>query len=265
MMHLSVLLVNTGDQNCDRPRPGRLWLRNIYHVHQRLSMAFPSREKVQTDPLFLQPYNDEVFLRPKFLYRIERGVRGDATRTVILVQSEQEPNWDYAFQNAPLLHCWQTWTFEPFSAVGDRCRFRIVISLTSKDKSSSKPHKEGKLDSKGRVKTQSRRVGLHWDKEQNPDEVILPWFGRRAPNNGFEVYADSCAIRRIGWITGRKPKIESEPDKDRPKWHDIQHKVALIEGVLTVTDEARFRGAIENGVGSGKAFGCGLFSVQPLT
>ncbi len=40
-MYLSSLLIDVGD-NPDRPRPGRLWLRNLYHVHQRLCMAFPS-------------------------------------------------------------------------------------------------------------------------------------------------------------------------------------------------------------------------------
>ena len=46
-MYLSCLLIDVGD-NPDRPRPGRLWLRNLYHVHQRLCMAFPSARKTRT-------------------------------------------------------------------------------------------------------------------------------------------------------------------------------------------------------------------------
>ena len=50
-MYLSCLLIDVGDDP-DRPRPGRTWLRNIYHVHQRLCMAFPSRERMEADPPF---------------------------------------------------------------------------------------------------------------------------------------------------------------------------------------------------------------------
>ncbi len=59
-MYLSCLLVDVGE-NPDRPRPGRLWLRNLYHVHQRLCMAFPSGGKGPDDPHFLKPFRLEDF------------------------------------------------------------------------------------------------------------------------------------------------------------------------------------------------------------
>jgi len=115
------------------------------------------------------------------------------------------------------------------------------------------------LDGHGRLKSQSKRVGLCWGEKQDPAKVIVPWFQTKAAHNGFE--AQQCAVSRIGWISGLKPKIESEPRKDRPQWHEIRHKVALIDGSLTVTDADQFSAAIANGLGSGKAFGCGLLSV----
>jgi CRISPR system Cascade subunit CasE len=280
-MYRSTLLVDTGS-NPDRPRPGRLWLRNIYHVHQRLCMAFPMREmKEVTDPYFLHPFNPRDFpeiyesdgsrKKPIFLFRIDRGVRecidGGVrkrdTQTMILVQSELVPDWDYAFQNAPLLHCYsQPLEFTPAYATDDHLRFRILINLTIKDKSKAEPDKKGRVDNHGRLKTQSKRVGLYWDKDQNPTDIILPWFREKANHNGFTI--EQSEITRIGWIKGKKPKIESEPDNKRPMWYDILHKVALIEGNLIVTDVEKFCGAIENGIGSAKAFGCGLLSVAPL-
>ena len=59
-MYLSCLLINVGD-NPDHPRPGRLWLRNLYHVHQRLCMAFPSASRKADDPDFLRPFKPEDF------------------------------------------------------------------------------------------------------------------------------------------------------------------------------------------------------------
>ena len=59
-MYISCLLIDVGD-NPDRPRPGRLWLRNLYHVHQRLCMAFPSSSRKCGDPEFLAPFAPEDF------------------------------------------------------------------------------------------------------------------------------------------------------------------------------------------------------------
>ncbi|MGH9434270.1 MAG: type I-E CRISPR-associated protein Cas6/Cse3/CasE, partial [Terriglobia bacterium] len=65
-MYISCLLINVGD-NPDRPRPGRLWLRNLYHVHQRLCMAFPSDLRKQRDPDFLAPYTPDDFPEQRHL------------------------------------------------------------------------------------------------------------------------------------------------------------------------------------------------------
>ena len=90
-MYLSCLLVDVG-VNPDRPRPGRLWLRNLYHVHQRLCMAFPSSAQKAEDPLFLKPFDPQGFQHvhgPRnseqaFLFRIDPQPGGSP---VILVQS----------------------------------------------------------------------------------------------------------------------------------------------------------------------------------
>ena len=59
-MYLSILLINAGS-NPDRPRPGRLWLRNLYYVHQRLCMAFPSAYRKNNDEHFLKRFKPEDF------------------------------------------------------------------------------------------------------------------------------------------------------------------------------------------------------------
>jgi len=93
--------------NPDDPSPGKKWLRNLYRVHQRLCMAFPSQERESDDPEFLEPFNPKDFGDKQvhvkreenagFLFRIDPVMRG---RVVVLVQSALKPNWDYAFHNA---------------------------------------------------------------------------------------------------------------------------------------------------------------------
>ena len=65
-MFLSCLFIDVG-ANPDRPRPGRMWLRNLYHVHQRLCMAFPSAPRISEDPGFLKPFKPEDFAKTRFM------------------------------------------------------------------------------------------------------------------------------------------------------------------------------------------------------
>jgi hypothetical protein len=120
-MYLSCLLVNVGD-NPDRPRPGRIWLRNRYHVHQRLAMAFPCDGRIKTASDYVKPYNPAEFpfqtpaddvMNGKadiheertdgrgFLYRVDQRVGPGASATMILVQSAKPPDWNYAFGLSP--------------------------------------------------------------------------------------------------------------------------------------------------------------------
>ena len=108
-MYRSCLLIDVGN-NPDRPRAGRSWLRNRYHVHQRLCMAFLSASRKAEDADFLAPFrpdefgNGEVHVKRAmdsgFLFRIDPLPNG---RAAIIVQSAIEPDWDYAFRNAGYL------------------------------------------------------------------------------------------------------------------------------------------------------------------
>lgn len=136
-MYHSHLLINVGD-NPDRPdwNITRRWLRNLYRVHQRLCMAFPSRvPATHADRLaaYCAPYGgggaldrplpgeDDPGVPPcdapvhrersdeaGFLFRIDHPVidivDGKATRSgrprrrpVIVVQSATRPDWGLAF------------------------------------------------------------------------------------------------------------------------------------------------------------------------
>ncbi|MFZ5450927.1 MAG: type I-E CRISPR-associated protein Cas6/Cse3/CasE [Thermodesulfobacteriota bacterium] len=154
-MYLSSLLIDVGD-NPDRPRPGRLWLRNLYHVHQRLCMAFPSHQRTQHDPEFLAPYDPCDFPEQRhladrkstevdvdilkqvhtrrnqdtgFLFRIDPLSGG---RAMILVQSASavKPNWDYAFQNVSFLRAYDVKCYHPQFKRGDFLRFRLMTNPT---------------------------------------------------------------------------------------------------------------------------------------
>jgi len=271
-MYLSCLLIDVGT-NPDRPRPGRIWLRNLYHVHQRLCMAFPSASRKSDDKDFLEPFKREDFgEKPAhvergagsgFLFRIDPQPGG---RVVILVQSNSavKPDWGYAFHNAPFLlnplaAPPQVEEFEPRFAKGQQLRFRIRVNLSKKIKTSTNgvdltKAREG-IDKWGRPKAQSKRVALTWDKGQNPEDVIREWFASKGAKGRFQV--ETFRVLQIGWGAGNR--ADTGPAGDRMKFRS-----ALLEGTLTVKDADRFRETVVGGIGSGKAFGFGLLSVAPV-
>jgi len=250
MMYLSHLMIDVGS-NPDRPRPGRLWLRNIYHVHQRLSMAF------------LTPTQDGE--DPRFLFRIDNSVEDDGPRGIILVQSDLAPDWDYAFHNARILLAAepQSRQYNPTFRAGEDLRFRIRVNLSKKSREHRKQESE-RTDVYGRPKSQGKRVALTWEKDRGPEVAVQEWFTSKAKRCGFSL----CDFRmlHLGWVVGyrSKAKTQREESSDKNSGRQMRFRSALLEGTLAVTDAPVFAQAVASGIGSAKAFGFGLLSIAPI-
>jgi len=276
-MYLSYLLIDTAADPA-RPRPGRGWVRNPYRVHQRLCMAFPSRSRRECDPHFLAPVEPTDFRPPVpvpvgrdkpchvhlpraadtgFLFRVDplpnrpldRPAVGPAPawerlpdRHGVLVQSADEPDWDYAFHNAPEFLAARP-LCKPFAPVfepGQRYSFRLRANPTKRLYRGS-PGPDGRpLD----PKWIGKRIGLYAEVEQRK------WLDRHAAGNGFRVVEVRC-----------------DPDGltcSRKDDHRITFASVRFEGTLEVTDPGRFHTAVAAGIGPGKGFGLGLLSLAPV-
>lgn len=244
-MYLSTLLLDTGE-NPDRPRPARLWLRNLYRVHQRLCMAFPDAERRLSDPEFLKPYNPSEFAsghihvprgpQAGFLFRVDPLRRG---RAVILVQSATEPDWGYAFHNAPDFLCAppEIRTYDPRFHAGQAVRFRLLANPTRKIDTKSGPDGE---------RRHGRRVPV-------PSGALFDWLASRAAAGGFALNPEKVRIL-AGFVYVRKD----------PQREGVRLRSAAYDGWLEVTNPAAFRLTVERGIGPAKAFGFGLLSVLPV-
>lgn len=282
-MYHSYLVVDTGG-NPDRPRPGRKWLRNIYNVHQRLCMGFPRKEQLENDRQFLFPYNPTGFVsdsasneihvqrvqehRPHFLFRIDHIVQGNKNLAVILVQSDLEPCWDYAFYNARVLLANVPLSppvqYQPIFKTGAEYRFRIHVCLSRKSKNVMDANGEKILLDK------SKRLAFNWESDR--DKEIQDWFHKKALGNatkvprplGFE--PEVCIVMNVGWSHGWKNGGGSiDPNSNSKTDHALKFRSALLEGTLRVTDPEAFLNTIKTGIGSAKAFGFGLLSVAPMS
>jgi CRISPR system Cascade subunit CasE len=255
-MYQSCLLINVGD-NPDRPRPGRLWLRNLYRVHQRLCMAFPSSARKENDPDFVKKFDPDDFshvhgrrtVEQAFLFRIDPWSGGN---TVIAVQSALKPDWDYAFHNAQYLLAAppQIRLYDPQFQNGQLLTFCLAANATHKKDKENRP--EGKNN-------YGRRVPVPWDE-------IEAWLTGRAMRCGFEV--EGFGNVRTGYLAafkGKNDEGETDVEDDSGKERRLKRFfLARFEGRLRVTASDSFLKAVIQGIGPAKAFGFGLLTVAPI-
>lgn len=86
-----------------------------------------------------------------------------------------------------------------------------------------------------------KRVGLA------SEELQCQWLKRQAARAGFDV--ETALVMATEMLD--------------VKQGDIRLRQAWFEGVLTATEPALLKNAIEQGIGPGKAFGLGLLSISP--
>jgi CRISPR system Cascade subunit CasE len=226
MIYLSQLVLNPKDPGVRRD------LTDVHDMHRTIMRAFP-----QVDDKAARE-------RCGVLFRID--VRRDGTPTV-LVQSTERPDWSphtpTYLQTDPL-----TKRVDESFAILDTGRtllFRLRANPTRRLLIRDGPDRE---------RWNGKRVDIRGEAEQ------LEWLRRKGRDSGFELVevrahegVPAVDARSSGAVTGRRR------DSERKK--KISFGSVLFEGILRVTDAAQFRQTLENGLGSGKAYGFGLLSV----
>ncbi|KEY59798.1 type I-E CRISPR-associated protein Cas6/Cse3/CasE [Serratia sp. DD3] len=111
-----------------------------------------------------------------------------------------------------------------------RYRFKVQVNPVRKDKQSGK-----RVAVKGRAE-------------------IAQWFIQRAANSwGFEVDSQTLQVDAI--------EVLQFQDK---VGRQVTLGKAHIQGQLTVTNLQQFHNSFKNGIGKGRAFGCGLLQIVPI-
>lgn len=93
------------------------------------------------------------------------------------------------------------------------------------------------------------------------------WLLEKSESNGFNIpkavenLSDQPVGRAFSLVSSTSLRFQRNSTQGR----NVTLRVVSFEGVLEVVDEDKFRTALVNGIGSGKAYGCGLLTVVPIS
>jgi len=260
----SHLLINVGE---DPDRADwdicRRWLRNLYRVHQRLCMAFPSADSGGGDVHQTRGGNGGFLFRIDYPANTERGGR----RPVVLVQSASQPNWDDAFGLT------KDAKDDGGRLIGD-AGFLLAAPPQSREVSFGLDGETLTLSCPSRPDQCCRvRLGdlVRFRLRANPT--------RRAHDNGKRLRVEPGLEAHADWLTSKLVDTGASPiciETFAPSWaygwqgeHEpqgprrMQWWSVLFEGSFRVGNTAALKALLESGIGSAKAFGFGLLSVAP--
>lgn len=235
-MYLSRLVLN--------PRHRQVWrnLGDCQGLHRTVMSAFPSG-----------PGTGDARSALGVLYRVEEQRSGAVT---LLVQSKVPPDWS-ALEVGYLQGMGEDTDNPACKAVdqqyralhaGDVLTFRLRANPTRK------------IDTKTGIDGR-RRNGKRV--ELCREEAQLEWLRRKGEQAGFELLSVRANphvpnVRAVPGtkVTGKRPGNGAGA---------LTLASVLYEGILRVTDGEKFRRALEQGIGPGKAYGFGLLSVARAT
>jgi CRISPR system Cascade subunit CasE len=217
-MYLSRLILNP------RSRQVQSEINNPYEMHRTIMRAFPDAE--QDSP-------------GRVLFRLETLAQTRPDNLILLVQSENEPDWNWLEKDNDYLLPTpeQNPAYKPYQltlVTGQRLAFRLRANPTIKRKF------EGE--------TKSKRVGLYGEEEQ------MDWLRRKAERGGFAILTALPVSE--GMVTGR---VRRSHQKDHP----LKMLAVRFDGLLQVVTPDKFRTTVRQGIGSGKGLGFGLLSLAP--
>lgn len=163
-----------------------------------------------------------------FLTRLDE--RGDGFRLLIVsAEIPTRPDW------CPV-DCWQTKPIPETYFGKSRYAFQLCANPTKK---------VTKLQPDGNPTKNGKRVPLR------SREELVAWMQRKGEQGGFVV--EEAMLRTI-------PRGREHFAKDGARG---LHSTVEYQGVLTITDPAKFHETFTRGIGSAKAFGFGLLVIAP--
>ncbi len=271
------------------------WIDNPYRVHQRLWMALPDDIKKAHENKINFDIKDRA--APPFLFRLQTDfIRNGKPCPRILVQSAAEADWHTAFSDVSFLIDGgiESKQFDcSFIKDGGFFQFDCLLNPTKKIKnyrllfteelkdypenyspSVHNKYMEGKeklavlvesVSREERERLPSVKTGIYDEREQ------LKWLNRRGNDHGFQLIKattrntnEESGFYNPVYASQGRIQASHKKNKGTGAEYKIKHFAVNFKGVLCITDEEKFKKVYASGIGSAKAFGCGLLLIKRL-
>ena len=200
-------------------------------VHRRetmLALSSPGVLHGAVENCFIQNERERVLWRTDVL--------GDVT--YLLLISREKPKFAHVAEQFGIFgDQGEIKDYDPFLsriAQGQRWQFRLRAN----------PVRSASIGSNG----QRGRVYAHVTQMQQKQ-----WLTERAEKNGFSLADDEFDVTDTRWEIFTK-----HPGEERK----VTLRTATFEGILTITNVEAFCKALTEGIGRGKAYGCGMITVM---
>lgn len=186
-----------------------------------------------------------------------RGARRSSSSPIVA------PSWEHLIEQAG----WPSGDdaqalirgYEPLLAQISRGRefaFRVRANPVSSTRNPCKPSAAQKEKLAGSPRPRGVRVPHRTVKHK------LAWFLNRTQRWGFQIPAGSAGEPDV-LITGRK-RLDFTKRAADSRGRRVVIETATFEGRLRVDDPDLFRKSLLTGIGSARAYGCGLITLAPL-
>lgn len=206
-----------------RLSPDLRW--NPYRTHQQLWRLFPKDQDANRD----------------FLYRYDLDRGGPRFYVVSMRLPQSRQGWLV-----------ESRSYAPILKSGQRLFFNLRANpIVTKRDEADKRHRHDVVMA---YKKEHPDWHRHFTNGQLMEKVGLDWLETRAESNGFRF--DRTAVRVEAY---RKHRFNKNKAQGKP----ISVNTLDFQGLLEVVDPDNFKRALYNGIGRGKAFGCGLMLVKP--
>lgn len=239
----------------------RIWLNPLRTGAQALLRNPEKMHAAVLGGLARQPVTERV------LWRLEASERHRADlryRAELLVLTESRPSWEHLVEQAswpgadepqalvrdyqPLLDRLQT---------GREFAFRLRANPVSATRTPTNPsvsQKEHLAQERPRGVRVPHRTAAHQ----------LTWLTTRVDRWGFTLL-DTDAGPAVGLSARERLTFPKKARDGEAKGHRVVLSTATFDGALRVTDPEQARRTLLQGVGPGKAYGCGLLTLAPLS
>lgn len=93
-------------------------------------------------------------------------------------------------------------------------------------------------------------------------EQQLSWLVDRSARHGFSIGTMAEPESLTAFVTGKADRRFTRREASSGSRHTVTLRQAQFDGALVVEDVAAFRKALTDGIGRGKAYGCGLMTLK---